>query len=224
LLSPELAAGIGRVKGAKRVGVRLGNWLSADEVKQLLRSPDLDVLKGKRDRAIIAVLAGCGLRRAEVARLSVSDIQKRDERWVIVDLYGKGGHIRTVPVPEWVKTAIDCWTTAAPVTSGRIFRCVSKTDSVWGEGVSEKVIWCVVKEFASKAHLGHLRLTICDVHVPVCAMLREENWSRFNSFSDTSACRRPKSTSGANRNCASRSMTTSASNRRADQQPRSGRV
>jgi integrase len=90
LLSPELAAGIGRVKGAKRVGVRLGNWLSADEVKQLLRSPDLHVLKGKRDRAMIAVLAGCGLRRSEVAHLSISDIQKRDERWVIVDLYGKG--------------------------------------------------------------------------------------------------------------------------------------
>jgi site-specific recombinase XerD len=101
LLSPELAAGIGRVKGAKRVGVRLGNWLSADEVKQLLLSPDVNLLKGKRDRAIIAVLAGCGLRRSEVAQLSVSDIQKRDERWVIVDLYGKGGHIRTVPVQGW---------------------------------------------------------------------------------------------------------------------------
>jgi site-specific recombinase XerD len=156
LLSPELAAGISRVKGAKRVGVRLGNWLSADEVRQLLRSPDLDVLKGKRDRAIIAVLAGCGLRRSECAQLAVSDIQKRDERWVIVDLYGKGGHIRTVPVPEWVKKAIDCWTTAAHVSSGRIFRCVSKSGNVWGGGVSEKVIWCVVKEFASKAQLGNL--------------------------------------------------------------------
>ena len=103
---------------------------------------------------------GCACRmrscRSEVAQLAVSDIQKRDERWVIVDLYGKGGHIRTVPVPEWVKTAIDCWTTAARVTSGRIFRCVSKTGTVWGEGVSEKVIWCVVKEFASKAQLGNL--------------------------------------------------------------------
>ena len=104
LLSPELAAGIRRVKGAKRVGVRLGNWLSAEQVKELLRSPNLDTMKGKRDRAIIAVLAGCGLRRSEVAQLAVSDIQKRDDRWVIVDLYGKGGHIRTVPVPDWVKS------------------------------------------------------------------------------------------------------------------------
>jgi site-specific recombinase XerD len=125
-----------------------------DEVKQLLRSPDLDLMKGKRNRAIIAVLAGCGLRRSEVAQVSVSDIQKRDERWVIVDLYGKGGHIRTVQL--WVKSAIDCWTTAAPVTSGRIFRCVSKTGCFWGEGVSEKVIWRVGKEFAPKAQLCNL--------------------------------------------------------------------
>lgn len=97
LLSPELAAGIRRVKSAKRVGVRLGNWLGADQVKSLLASPDIGTIKGKRDRAIIAVLAGCGLRRSEAAHLRVSDIQKRDERWVIVDLYGKGGHIRTVP-------------------------------------------------------------------------------------------------------------------------------
>jgi hypothetical protein len=97
-----------------------------------------------------------------------------------------------VPIPEWVKTAIECWTTAAPVTSGRIFRCVSKTGTVWGEGVSEKVIWCVVKEFASKAQLRNLaphdlRRTCARLcHVP------EANWSRSNSFLDTSACRRRK--------------------------------
>jgi site-specific recombinase XerD len=156
LLSPELAAGIRRVKGAKRVGVRLGNWLSAEQVKNLLRSPNLDTMKGKRDRAIIAVLAGCGLRRSEAAQLNVTDIQKRDDRWVIVDLYGKGGHIRTVPVPDWVKGAIEYWSTAAHVTEGRIFRCVSKTGSVWGHGITEKVIWCIVKEFASKAQIGNL--------------------------------------------------------------------
>jgi site-specific recombinase XerD len=156
LLSPELAAGIRRVKGAKRIGVRLGNWLSAEQVKNLLRSPNLDTMKGKRDRAIIAVLAGCGLRRSEVAQLNITDIQKRDDRWVIVDLYGKGGHIRTVPVPDWVKAAIEYWTTAAQVMEGRIFRCVSKTGSVWGDSITEKVIWCIVKELASKAQIWNL--------------------------------------------------------------------
>jgi site-specific recombinase XerD len=156
LLSPELAAGIRRVKGAKRVGVRLGNWLSAEQVKALLRSPNLDTMRGKRDRAIIAVLAGCGLRRSEVAQLNIADVQKRDDRWVIVDLYGKCGHIRTVPVPDWVKVAVDCWTAAAQVTDGRVFRCVNKSGAIWGQSITEKVIWCVVKEFAAKAQIGNL--------------------------------------------------------------------
>lgn len=156
LLSPELAAGIRRVKGAKRVGVRLGNWLGAEQVKSLLASPDVGTIRGKRDRAIIAILARCGLRRSEAAHLKVSDIQKRDDRWVIVDLYGKGDHIRTVPVPTWVKEAVECWTTAAHIKEGRIFRCVSKAGSVWGESVTEKVIWCIVKEFAAKAQIGKL--------------------------------------------------------------------
>jgi site-specific recombinase XerD len=51
---------------------------------------------------------------------------------------------------------MDCWTVAAKVTVGRIFRCVNKTGAVWGEGITEKVIWCVVKEFATKAHIGNL--------------------------------------------------------------------
>ena len=66
LLSPELAAGIRRVKGAKRLGTRIGNWLTADQCRSLLRAPCPDTLRGKRDRAILAVLIGCGLRRAEL--------------------------------------------------------------------------------------------------------------------------------------------------------------
>ena len=103
LLSPELAASIRRVKGPKKLGVRLGNWLTADEARRFWQSPDPDTLKGKRDRAILAVLLGCGLRRRELADLTFTHLQQREEHWAIVDLVGKGGHIRTVPVPEWVK-------------------------------------------------------------------------------------------------------------------------
>jgi integrase len=69
LLSPELAAGIRRVKGVKKLGVRLGNWLTAEEARRLWQAPDTDTLKGKRDRAMLAVLLGCGLRRRELADL-----------------------------------------------------------------------------------------------------------------------------------------------------------
>jgi hypothetical protein len=67
LLAPELAAGIQRVKSAKSIGVRAGNWLSLKQAQALLNAPDITTTKGLRDRAIIAVLLGCALRRSEVA-------------------------------------------------------------------------------------------------------------------------------------------------------------
>ena len=99
LLSPELAAGIRRVKGVRRIGVRLGNWLTAEQGKRLLERTDRDSLRGLRNYAILAMLIGCGLRRGELLGLHVASIQSREERWVIADLLGKAGHIRTVPIP-----------------------------------------------------------------------------------------------------------------------------
>lgn len=126
LLSPELAAGVRRVKGAKRVGVRLGNWLTAEQGRALLQAPDAQSLKGRRDLAILALLLGCGLRRSEVADLTMQHLQLREDHWVIADLIGKANHIRTVPVPGWVKSAIDVWTAAAEITTGPLFRCVTR--------------------------------------------------------------------------------------------------
>src|SRR5580700_3618056 len=48
LLSPELAAGIGRVKGAKRLGVRIGNWLTVEQSRALLAKPQGETLRAKR--------------------------------------------------------------------------------------------------------------------------------------------------------------------------------
>lgn len=107
LLSPELVAGIRRVKGVPQLGRRVGNWLSVAEGKELLLGTTAETLRQKRDAAIISFLLGCGLRRSEVVALAFGDIQKREDHWAIVDLVGKAGHVRTAPVPAWVKTAVD---------------------------------------------------------------------------------------------------------------------
>jgi integrase len=156
LLSPELAAGIRRVKGAKQLGARMGNWLTQDQVRLLLEKADGDDLRSVRDLAMISVLVGCGLRRAEFAALTVEDLQIRQGHWAIVDLVGKGGHVRTVPVPAWVKQAIDRWRDLAKVVAGRIFRAVSRHGTPWGNGISENVIWYVVRRCAERIQLDHL--------------------------------------------------------------------
>jgi site-specific recombinase XerD len=156
LLDPDLAAGIGRVKGAKRLGVRLGNWLTLQEAQGLLGAPDTTAVKGKRDRAILAVLLGCALRRSELAELTVEHIQQRDGRWVLADLIGKGGRVRTVPVPAWVKVTMDVWLEAVHIETGRIWRSINRGGRIWGDGLTEKVIWQVVEQYAAEVGLANI--------------------------------------------------------------------
>jgi site-specific recombinase XerD len=151
LLAPELAAGITRVKGAKSVGVRVGNWLSVQQAQRLLNAPDVTTRKGLRDRAMLAVLLGCGLRRSEAAALTLKHIQQRDNRWCIVDLVGKHGRVRTIPMPTWVKSAIEAWTASAGVAEGHVLRPVNRGDQITGERLTEKVVWQLLQPYAVAA-------------------------------------------------------------------------
>ena len=86
--------------------MRLRNWLTAEQGETLWQSSDTEGLKVKRDRALLGVLLACGLRRHEAVDLSFSQLQQREQHWAIVDLIGKGGHIRTVLMPDWVNTTL----------------------------------------------------------------------------------------------------------------------
>src|ERR1035437_8490959 len=149
LLAPELAQGISRVKSVKSTGIRVGNWLSQRQAQTLLSAPDITTVAGLRDRAILAVLLGCGLRRSEVAALTFLHVQQREGRWCIVDLVGKHGRVRTAPVPTWVKVAIDAWTSSG-VDTGHIFRPVNRRGCVTGERLGEKVVWQMLKHYAAE--------------------------------------------------------------------------
>ena len=156
LLSPELAAGIRRVKGVRRIGVRLGNWLTPEQGRRLLEQTAPATPRALRDYAMVAMLIGCGLRRAELLALTVESIQQREEHWVIADLVGKGGHVRTVPIPTWVKAALDAWTATVGVTHGPVFRAINKAGRLWGNGMSPKVLWDVVRTAAARAGIEKL--------------------------------------------------------------------
>ena len=157
LLAPELANGITRVKGVASKGVRLGNWLSAKQSQALLNAPDATTNKGLRDRAILAVLLGSGLRRSEVAALTFGHIQQRDGRWCIVDLVGKHGRVRTVPMPIRVK--VSCVGTTAGIAEGPMFRSVNRGGKVRESALSETVIWQLIRPYAESAGVLELRPT-----------------------------------------------------------------
>jgi integrase len=139
LVPPALAYGVERVKGVRQPGVRAGNWLTAEQAQQLVNTPvyrwqrgEIPALKGIRDQAILAVMVGTGLRRAEVAALAWEQIQQRDGRWVIIDLVGKGNRVRSVGLPPWVKVALDRWAEGSGVHSGRLFRALNKDGRLAG--------------------------------------------------------------------------------------------
>lgn len=157
LLSLDHAAAIARVKGIRKSGMRMGYWLTEKQAEQLINAPTPESLKGKRDRAMLALLVGCGLRRRELATLNMEDIQQREGRWVIVDLEGKHGRIRTVPVQPWVKVAIDDWLLSTGFTVGRIFCAVSRHGKIVSRTISEQAVLDNVRQYGKQIGLENIR-------------------------------------------------------------------
>ena len=149
ILPHETAAGISDVKRARQKGTRLWTWLTLDQAQALLRRRAGDGLRAQRDRALLALLIGCGLRRSELADLAVDRIQQREGRWVLVDFEGKGSRVRSVPMPAQCKVLVDHWTADARITEGRLFRDISQKGEV-GEALTAQAVYLIVKAYAEQ--------------------------------------------------------------------------
>jgi len=155
ILDAEQAAQMADIPNIRQQGTQMGNWLTREQAKELLTVPDRTTLKGKRDAAILGLLVGCALRRAELAALCLEDIQQREGRWVIVDMHGKGGRIRTVAIPVWVKQLINAWTAVAGHTHGHLLRPVNKSGRIVGEELGDWAVWSVVEKAAKEIGIEH---------------------------------------------------------------------
>lgn len=153
LLRPEEALLISRVSGLKGRGVRPRSWLTAEKVQQLIHAPDQLSPKGIRDCAILAVLVGCGLARGELVALRTENLERRQGRWVLLGVEGKRGRTRTVPVPEWVKAAVDNWLGVAKISTGPIFLAVERTGAVTSRPLKSQSIFDLVKHYSGKLGL-----------------------------------------------------------------------
>ena len=155
--------------------------------------PDRSTVKGTRDYAILALLVGCALRRRELASLTVEDIQMRENRWVIADLRGKGGRVRTVAVPLWVKHGINAWQAAGKVEGGTLLRSIVKGGKL-GRSLSDGAVWAVVTEAARRLELRTSAHTICGVPARRSVGRPEVTWSKSSSSSVTLRFRRRSDT------------------------------
>jgi site-specific recombinase XerD len=159
---------ISHVKGLKVKGRAMGKWLSVKEAEKLLNTPDVSTPLGLRDRAILGLLIGAGLRRSEAAGLQVKHLEQRTvtgedgqpaRRWMLIGVKGKHGRTRNVPIADWVKALIDAWTQRANISSGPLFRAV-----YWSEekqalrlepgALTPSAIFYVVERYGDQAHLS----------------------------------------------------------------------
>lgn len=106
----QTAAQIQGIRSFKVLGQKTGKWLTQAQLRALLAACDRTTLIGRRDACVLALLAGCGLRRSEEVALSTDHIKVlNDGRMMIQNLVGKGGRIRSITVPTWAQRDIRAW-------------------------------------------------------------------------------------------------------------------
>lgn len=165
------------VAGVKEKGTRAGNWLSASEAQALLDLPDRKTIKGKRDRALLGVMLFCGLRRSELAALTIGHLQTREGHNVIADMIGKGGRVRTVKLPVAVRRAIDEWLQASGrsvASDSLVFVAMRKGDHVAeGETITDQALYNLVKDYGAK--IGHPELAPHDLRRTFAKLAKKGN-------------------------------------------------
>jgi len=154
MIGLQLAEEISRVPNIKcGNGQKSGNWLTKQEAEKLLHAPP-DTLKGRRDRTILGLLIGCGLRRNEARFLRFEDISQREGRWAIIDLVGKGNKSRTIPMPAWCKAIIDKWSERAKIDAGFVIRRCGHGrmgEIVFDQALTDVGIWRAIELYSRRA-------------------------------------------------------------------------
>jgi len=150
ILSADHVAGVLRVKGVKKTAATQGGCLTTQQAEALMNVPDPRGKKGKRDRALLALLVGCGLRRSEVVRLNVEDVLKEGGHWQLVGVKGIYGKARMVPIPGWARVALDRWIRAARIRAGAIFRALDSNGEPTNRNLSAPMILAIVSGYGKQ--------------------------------------------------------------------------
>lgn len=127
---------------------KLPEVLSYDELKRLLEAPATNTPHGLRDRAILELFYSSGLRVSELCGVLLQSMNLEDG---YVRVFGKGSKERIAPIGRAAVTAVDDY-----LAGGRAHFVKSRTGSELflsqqGRGISRKMVWVLVKQYAKKA-------------------------------------------------------------------------
>lgn len=89
-----------------KIGRKLPDTLSEDEINELITAIDLSKPEGERNRAILETLYGCGLRVSELINLRLSDLYFDED---FIKVTGKGNKQRFVPISQVNQKYIDIY-------------------------------------------------------------------------------------------------------------------
>jgi integrase/recombinase XerD len=166
--------------------------LSDVELDRLLGQPDRRTTIGVRDRAILEMLARAGLRRAELACLTLNDIQERGRqpdarrrtaiaprrteqtRLEVVVRASKRGRTRTVPLHAEAHDALSRWYTSRPTSASEaLFVSLRQRRSAQPEAISASAVGDIVAKHAACAGIREDRCTAHALRHTFCTMLAE---------------------------------------------------
>lgn len=145
----QTALAIEEIENVKAGGQRAGTWLEALEVQALLALPNEGTLTGKRDRALLALAVGTGLRRQELASLEWSQITKRRRKYFVENVIGKGNKTRSVPIQRFAVKPLLAWQKASG-KAGHVFKRIRKNDNLQAVGLSSQAIRNVVVSYGER--------------------------------------------------------------------------
>ena len=146
--SNKVISDFSRVKRIPVRGSRSGNWLTLEQAQELIDAPDTSSPIGLRDRAILALMLGCGLRRNEVTSVDVEHIQQRESVWVLADIVGKRNRKRTVVIADWVKQIINEYLEVVKIRNGRLIRAMNMNGRLIRPTLSSHTLFITVRKYA----------------------------------------------------------------------------
>ncbi|MEN9336495.1 MAG: Tyrosine recombinase XerD [Bacteroidota bacterium] len=136
---------------APKVGRKLPDTLNVDEIDQLIAAIDLSKPEGERNRAMLEVLYGCGLRVSELVELKISDLFLEEG---YIKVTGKGNKQRFVPIAAYTLKYIELYRKTI-----RAHQDIHKgfEDTLFlnrrGKALTRAMIFTIIKELAVKINL-----------------------------------------------------------------------